>query len=870
VNKRKYHFQILIFNFYLKMELYTIWKDRSEQHDREAHQLKQWRYIEDPSCDICHPWRNNDNVGSELEEHFTIFWNSYQEMYNAHTYTWKTMQNFGSLLVIEPSVRRNIQNNIIHEERPNRQLQQMHENVKALMESIRYSEAPSVNTTQMVTSVVRMITLINQMREEEDQEQIEIMTTEKEQIVEEKFTLFWEWYQTITTAQSYSPEVKESFGKLLDLEAEITDMSNREARMHLNRVVKRTAYQNNDYITTDLIMQIIDRFIYSKNFKYNHEETEENRRQILKSSKENTPEESPDEISPEKTPEILSPIPSETKEHQSNEDIDEELDINTPHFPPEVENSDTEELTINNPEETNFNPILPPQPENNNLNMDQNQFKEVMVQLYGADPADNTNQTPRNIGAVMDAQTNAINNLINAHNNRNGGKIVEPPAFYGRDDEDPHRWLELFEQAFDTNGWRDGNEQQRKIQIVAGYLRDAAFDWYRQASANIQRYEDGTHNGGNNDFKKLFLEQYSTPTKRNMWTQQLTRMTQGSNETVDDYARRFRSVLTRATHGHNLAAVYQVGHFINGLKLNLKALTLMDNPADLNAAINRAKLIESSYGSVNDMVPNITNNLPPIQSTPIQQNTQPPVQQNQQTDNMENKIDELTKQMENLKINMIRDRSNNGRRPNEFNRPQRPQMNQMNRPRLQCEYCRGYGHTEDRCYVKELVCFKCNKRGHSSRYCNERRSQSYNVNYFDEDYYDNDYYDDEYYDDYYDDEDVYYTQQYEIYEADRKNKHMKRGRPNKNKNPDHVSPIRMQQTPRDELPPQNMQTDKKPRRARGHNRYDDEKDYNIVEDFVNQRANITFGELLKNSPNQAKNLRGSLARKLVSVENNEH
>jgi hypothetical protein len=66
-----------------------------------------------------------------------------------------------------------------------------------------------------------------------------------------------------------------------------------------------------------------------------------------------------------------------------------------------------------------------------------------------------------------------------------------------------------------------------------------------------------------------------------------------------------------------------------------------------------------------------------------------------------------------------------------------------------------------------------------------------------------------------------------------------------------------------------MQTDKKPRRARGNNRYDDEKDYNIVEDFVNQKANITFGELLKHSPNQAKNLRGSLARKLVPVENNE-
>ena len=137
-------------------------------------------------------------------------------------------------------------------------------------------------------------------------------------------------------------------------------------------------------------------------------------------------------------------------------------------------------------------------------------------------------------------------------------------------------------------------------------------------------------------------------------------MKQSPNENVDEYARRFRSTLTKATHGHQLDNVYQVGHFINGLKVNLKALTLMDNPANLNAAINRAKLIESSYGTINDMVPNMINNTS-VQQTTTQQSTQPQVQQNQQTptQGIEDKMDELTRQMENLKINMIRTRSNN-------------------------------------------------------------------------------------------------------------------------------------------------------------------------------------------------------------------
>src|SRR5579862_8438714 len=313
---------------------------------------------------------------------------------------------------------------------------------------------------------------------------------------------------------------------------------------------------------------------------YNHEETEENRRQIMELSKENTPEVSSNEISPEKTPEIITPESprsetlSETNENQSDENQNENLDINTPLLPPEIENSDIESTTSTT--STNSNVTLEILFENLYPNMNQNEFRQVMAQLYGAAPGQEG--VPRNIGALMDQQTDAINNLVAAQNNRSHGKIVEPPIFYGRDDEDPHRWLELFDQAFTTNGWQPGNNQTRKIQIAAGYLRDAAFDWYRQDQGNITRYEDNGHNNGNNNFTTQFLAQYSTPTKRNLWTQQLTQMKQSPTETVDGYARRFRSTLTKATHGHQLDDVYQVGHFINGLKVNLKALTLMDNP----------------------------------------------------------------------------------------------------------------------------------------------------------------------------------------------------------------------------------------------------------------------------------------------------
>ncbi len=83
--------------------------------------------------------------------------------------------------------------------------------------------------------------------------------------------------------------------------------------------------------------------------------------------------------------------------------------------------------------------------------------------------------------------TNAINmnwevkdevrNLITGQANRSG-KIVEVPTFSGREDEDPYEWITMFNQAFTTNGWREGDNQERKIAIAAGHLKGVAQDWY--------------------------------------------------------------------------------------------------------------------------------------------------------------------------------------------------------------------------------------------------------------------------------------------------------------------------------------------------------------------------------------------------------
>jgi hypothetical protein len=126
--------------------------------------------------------------------------------------------------------------------------------------------------------------------------------------------------------------------------------------------------------------------------------------------------------------------------------------------------------------------------------LSQVEMRDLLIQAFGVDPANNN--TPRNIGDVLDnaltnntntlntALTNnlaALNNLVTANQNRTTSKVVDAPTFHGRDDEDPYDWCRMFEAAFAANGWPDN----RKIALAAGFLREAARDWYEADRTNI-------------------------------------------------------------------------------------------------------------------------------------------------------------------------------------------------------------------------------------------------------------------------------------------------------------------------------------------------------------------------------------------------
>ena len=268
--------------------------------------------------------------------------------------------------------------------------------------------------------------------------------------------------------------------------------------------------------------------------------------------------------------------------------------FNNPITPELITAFNTDLATVNNNPLSNYQaPINNPPLNNqtNNVNMDADAMKDIMKMVWGTDPNDGTRL--RNVGdflkdtlntnttAITNALQNnltAINTLTTANQNRTTSKVVDVPFFYGRDNEDPYEWCKLFEAAFAANGWPDN----RKIALAVGFLKDAARDWYEEDRGNIHQWNTAN---ANDNFVTHFITYFATAARRNQWTRELQNIKQKENESVEDYSRRFKKLLNRATQGDNLAERYQINYYINGLKPILVGQVVIGDANTLNATI---------------------------------------------------------------------------------------------------------------------------------------------------------------------------------------------------------------------------------------------------------------------------------------------
>src|ERR1044071_3470912 len=314
-----------------------------------------------------------------------------------------------------------------------------------------------------------------------------------------------------------------------------------------------------------------------------------------------------------------------------------------------------------------------------------------------------------NINRTYANLTNAINNMQPA-----GARelsLVKVDDFSGKTDEDPFEWIDQFERAATANRWRNG----RLLAIAQGYFKGAAADWVRAATAAAanNRITAWDANGApQTSLRPRMIEKFAPESKQNKWYQELMTTRQRATESVDDYSLRFQRLLRKVNATQAVVpANIQVRMYLFGLSPVLTPLVSTDNPADLNAAIERARTIKNGY------------NYTPAKETNAQ----------------ETEIDELTKKIEKLTLHYADIASvltaqstpsnqNQGNRTRFFNQNSRnrtqsftsfPRNRSSNNNDNNSNLARNHNIPRRR---EDRTCFNCNRPGHIARNCSQPRT----------------------------------------------------------------------------------------------------------------------------------------------------
>ena len=333
--------------------------------------------------------------------------------------------------------------------------------------------------------------------------------------------------------------------------------------------------------------------------------------------------------------------------------------------------------------------------------LNRDQFRQILADLMGQQGL-NINRTYANL-------TNAINNMQPA-----GARelsLVKVDDFSGKTDEDPFEWIDQFERAATANRWGDG----RLLAIAQGYFKGAAADWVRAATAAAanNRITAWDANGApQTSLRPRMIEKFAPESKQNKWYQELMTTRQRATESVDDYSLRFQRLLRKVNATQAVVpANLQVRMYLFGLSPVLTPLVSTDNPADLNAAIERARTVENGY------------NYTPAKETNAQ----------------ETEIDELTKKIEKLTLHYADiasvltaqstpNNQNQGNRTRFFNQNSRnrtqsftnfPRNRNSNNNDNDSNLVRNHNIPRRR---EDRTCFNCNRPGHIARNCSQPRT----------------------------------------------------------------------------------------------------------------------------------------------------
>ena len=131
-----------------------------------------------------------------------------------------------------------------------------------------------------------------------------------------------------------------------------------------------------------------------------------------------------------------------------------------------------------------------------------------------------------------------------------------------------------------------------RYSIAAGYLKDVAAKWYEEDYTNINNWNNL---GSATSFVSRFTRQFANATMKNKWMSELEMLQQLPNQSVSEYALKFKTLMSRVDPMGNFGQDYRVRKFVRELQLQLMTMVIGHSPNTLDAAIQKAKEIETGF-----------------------------------------------------------------------------------------------------------------------------------------------------------------------------------------------------------------------------------------------------------------------------------